>query len=212
MIRMMRHALLIAVSVMAISIPSFAQTAIFGVIDMEKAINGYSKREVMEAELKSKNDQVTANFDSLQKVLVLTPEEIDEYAKIVTSATKDDAQKKKAADLEAKATQFVADFNVLAAKGQAMTAEEKTKFDTMRSQVATNENTFKQMMNEANQSILRMRDEKRLALIADIKVAVATVAKEQKINLVFSMNPQNVVYGAVDITDPVLKRLNAPAK
>ncbi len=212
MIRMMRHALLIAVALMAISFPSFAQSAVFGVIDMEKAINGYSKREVMEAELKTKNDQVTANFDSLQKVLVLTPEEIDEYAKIVTSATKDDAQKKKATDLEAKATQFVADFNVLAAKGQAMTAEEKTKFDTMRSQVATNENTFKQMMTEANQSILRMRDEKRLALIADIKVAVAAVAKEQKINLVFSMNPSNVIYGAVDITEPVLKRLNATAK
>ncbi len=212
MIRMMRHALLIAVALMAISIPSFAQSAVFGVIDMEKAINGYSKRETMEAELKAKNDQVTANFDSLQKVLVLTPEEIDEYAKIVTSATKDDAQKKRSTELEAKATQFVADFNVLAAKGQAMTADEKTKFDTMRAQAANNENTFKQMMTDANQSILRMRDEKRLALIADIKVAVASVAKEQKINLVFSMNPQNVVYGAIDITDPVLKRLNTPAK
>ncbi|MHB1460060.1 MAG: OmpH/Skp family outer membrane protein [Armatimonadota bacterium] len=212
MIRMMRHALLIAVALMAISIPSFAQSAVFGVIDMEKAINGYTKREAMEAELKAKNDQVTANFDSLQKVLVLTPEEIDEYAKIVTSATKDDAQKKRSADLEAKATQFVADFNALAAKGQAMTAEEKTKFDSMRAQAANNENTFKQMMTDANNSILRMRDEKRLSLISDIKVAVAAIAKEQKINLVFSMNPQNVVYGAIDITDPVIKRLNTPAK
>lgn len=212
MIRMMRHALLIAVACMAISLPSFAQTAVFGVIDMEKAINGYNKRESMEAELKAKNDQVTANFNSLQKVLVLTPEEIDEYAKIITLATQDDTQKKRMAELEAKSTQFVADFNALAAKAATMTADEKTKFDTMRAQVATNDTTFKQMMADANQQILRMRDDKRLALIADIKVAVASVAKEQKINLVFSMNPQNVVYGAVDITDPVLKRLNTPAK
>lgn len=197
---------------MAISLPSFSQTAVFGVIDMEKAINGYTKREAMEAELKAKNDQVTANFASLQKVLVLTPEEIDEYAKIITATTQDDIQKKRITELEAKSTQFVTDFNVLAAKAATMTAEEKTKFDNMRTQVATNEATFKQMMTDANQSILRMRDDKRMVLIADIKVAVASIAKEQKINLVFSMNPQNVVYGAVDITEPVIKRLNTPAK
>lgn len=197
---------------MAISLPSFSQTAVFGVIDMEKAINGYTKREAMEAELKAKNDQVTANFASLQKVLVLTPEEIDEYAKIITATTQDDTQKKRITELEAKSTQFVTDFNVLAAKAATMTAEEKTKFDNMRTQVATNEATFKQMMTDANQSILRMRDDKRMVLIADIKVAVASIAKEQKINLVFSMNPQNVVYGAVDITEPVIKRLNTPAK
>lgn len=212
MIRMMRHALLIVVAIMAISLPSFSQTAVFGVIDMEKAINGYTKREAMEAELKAKNDQVTANFASLQKVLVLTPEEIDEYAKIITATTQDDTQKKRITELEAKSTQFVTDFNVLAAKAATMTAEEKTKFDNMRTQVATNEATFKQMMTDANQSILRMRDDKRMVLIADIKVAVASIAKEQKINLVFSMNPQNVVYGAVDITEPVIKRLNTPAK
>ena len=212
MIRVIRHTILAAIVFLAMAIPSFAQAPVFGVIDMEKAINDYSKRQTMEAELKATNDQVTASFSSIEKVLILTPEETDEYAKIITAKTQDDTQKKRLAELEAKAEQAKTDFNAIAAKGDKMTAEEKAKFDSIRSQYAANDNTFKQMVSNANQTILSLRDSKRLELIADIKAAVATVAKEQKINIVFSMNPQNVLYGAIDITDAVLKRVNtAPA-
>jgi len=124
----------------------------------------------------------------------------------MTKAEKDQEQK-----LKTQHDNLVKEYQDLLGKPNGQTtAQDSARLDALTKLKNDTDNRIKAKQTEAGTEISKKQDEFNLKIDKDVRDALTKVAKDRQMNLVFSS--QVVLYADVDITDDVIKHLNANAK
>lgn len=124
----------------------------------------------------------------------------------MTKAEKDQVQK-----LKTQHDNIVKEYQDLLGKPNATTtAQDTARIEAITKLKNDTDNRIKAKQTEASTEIGKKQDEFNLKIDKDVRDALNKVAKDRQMNLVFSS--QVVLFADVDITDDVIKHLNANAK
>jgi Skp family chaperone for outer membrane proteins len=178
---------------------------IFASVDMAKVIAGYSKRATAEATFQAIQQQYQDVFKTQSANAMLDEQDQQQLGTLLLladSATAD--QKQQIADLETKSS---------AASDQLATLQQKkdpTDSDNIQIQQLTQQQAAgKQALSDVGDSYQQKLDQQNQQLSAqiadDIRVAVAAVAKQDGISVVFDSSV--AIYASVDLTQTVITKL-----
>lgn len=183
-----------------------AETApVFASVDMSKVIANYSKRASADAAFQQAQQQFQDVFKTQTANSMLDAADQQKLGSLLLlgdSATQD--QKQQIADLE---TQASTASNSLAALQQKQDASDADKIQLQ--QLTQQQQAGQQALQDIADSYRQQLDQKNQQLsadiAADIKVAVAAVAKQQGISVVFDSTV--AIYTSTDLTQAVITKL-----
>ncbi len=182
----------------------------FGTVDIEKAYAGYQKSAQIKEELKNAYDKANLKLDLMKANKLLTPEEIAELVELSTKDKQTEADKARInalLDISKKRDQ---EMQTLEQKQDATDAE-KARLQQLIEQRKNSEEAYKKSFESLQKELNNKENELLGAAKKDIVDAVAAVAKEKGISIVFNRSiglADFIIYSAVDITDDVIKKLN----
>ncbi|MDI6827237.1 MAG: OmpH family outer membrane protein [Armatimonadota bacterium] len=182
----------------------------FGTVDIEKAYAGYQKSAQIKEELKNAYDKANLKLDLMKANKLLTPEEIAELVELSTKDKQTEADKARInalLDISKKRDQ---EMQTLEQKQDA-TDTEKARLQQLIEQRKNSEEAYKKSFESLQKELTNKENELLGAAKKDIVDAVAAVAKEKGISIVFNRSiglADFIIYSAVDITDDVIKKLN----
>ena len=174
-----------------LTLPAMAQQTRIATIDLRKVFDKYWKRESAEAALKEHGAELDKEYKSM----------LDDYNK-----TKDDYSKLLAA-----------------ANDQSVSAEERDKrksgAENKLLEIKTSENTIRTFEANAREQLDSQRKRMRETILGEIRTAITAKAKAQAFTLVIDSAAETVnntpfllyTTGDNDMTDDILKQLNAAA-
>jgi len=185
--------------------------AAFGTVDVEKAFDNYEKKQQLDQELVKFVDQLDQKLAMRRDNRLLTPAEFDQLAglKAKEKPTADDT--KKIEELIASSKQREQELQALQQKPDTTEAE-KTRLKELTDQGNKNDQLLKDEIGKYQEEITNRQIELSRQIMQEVEAAVASVAKEKGLTLVFNKSaagePGLIIYSNVDITDEVLKKLN----
>jgi len=189
---------------LAASAPA-STTPIFASVDMSKVIASYSKRAADDATFQQAQQQYQDVFKTQTANSMLDEQDQTTLGNLLLlgdTATQD--QKQQIADLETKSS---TDASTLAALQQNTSPTDAQKVqltqltqEQQAGQAALNDirDNYQQQLDQQNQTL-------SASINADIRVAVAAVAKQQGITVVFDSSV--AIYAANDVTQAVITKL-----
>ena len=210
-------AVLVSVFILAI-IANFAVAAevkpstglVFGTADADSVFKDYTKRQQLYSDLDALKAKLEGELELRNANRLLTDDEFKQLVDLQAKAAKTDAEQKKIDELLATSKQRDQDLQTLQQKSDATDAEKaqrtelENRLKTVQQALQDNKTKFEDELNK------RLIDANKL-VTADIETAVAAVAKEKGLSVVFNKSfgaAEFVLYSSVDITPDVLKKLN----
>ncbi|MCL6519142.1 MAG: OmpH family outer membrane protein [Armatimonadetes bacterium] len=196
---------------MTVAIAADAKAAMqFGTVDIEKAYAGYQKSAQIKDELKAAYDKANLKLDLMKANKLLTSEEIAELVELSTKDKQTEADKARINTLLDASKKRDQEMQMLEQKQDASDAE-KARLQQLIEQRKNSEEAYKKSFETLQKELTNKENELLSAAKKDIVDAVATVAKEKGISIVFNRSiglADFIIYSAVDITDDVIKKLN----
>lgn len=187
-----------------------AATSAIGSADANTLFNEYDKRKQSYQELETLQAKLEAQLELRNGNRLLTDEEFKTLVDLETKPQKQEADKQKIEELRALSKQRDQELQALQQKQDA-TEEEKAKRRELENRLKNVNEILQQdkgkFEKELNTKFLEVNEE----VTKDIEAAVAAVAKDKGLAIVFNKSfgaAEFVLYSSVDITDAVLKKLN----
>lgn len=183
---------------------------LLGTVDVEQAFNGYEKKKQLEGELMTSYEQMRQRLELRNSNKLLTAAECGQLAELKLKAKPTDADAKKIEELTNLSKQREQEFQSLQQKA-APTDAEKTRLTQLQDQIKSTDAALKDDEVKYQEELNKKRVDLSVQIMQDVNTAVAAVAKEKGLSLVFNKSagePGLVIYSNLDITDDVLKKLN----
>ncbi len=184
-----------------------ADTAQFGVVDVNKVLNDSKSRTVVAGELQATERSYTAILQRLAQgsARFLSDAEITELAGLYEKAKPTEIEQKKISQLEEKGDQQKREMTTL--QNTPKPDDAQTARFTLLNDTFEKGGASLQQLNRALSAKLqeKARDAEQKAL-GVVRVAVAKVAKAKGLSVVFTGDI--AIYATVDITDDVVKEVN----
>jgi len=199
--------LLIAIAGIAILCTgAWAQgTSAFGMVDLKRVVDEYDQRKALEAQLQQMRDQMRAKLQWRANNLLLEEAEISEYENLASITNPTEQQKQRMQQIEQKSRQLNEELSQLRQKNPP-TEQDTQRINQLTAIENRNKEVLMQLQDQFEQQINARRDEMINQMLQDIRKAVAAVAQEKKLAVVFDST--QVLYASNDITGDVIKRLN----
>lgn len=188
----------------ALCVAAHAQT--FGVVDYERVVNESQLTQDSLRELQALGQRYEQAFQSLQESLILTDEERQELANLLLQPNLNDQQKQRVEALKNTARQRAEELQALRQKANP-TETEKAALERFTQMEARGREALQIMGQQWRQELDQQAQTRRSQVQKRIREVIAQVAKEKKVQVVFSA--EVVFYCENDLTDEVIKRLNA---
>lgn len=185
---------------------AFAQGAI-GVVDTQAVESGYDKLNDQLMALQTEVQARQAEMEALSQYLLLPDAEWAEAKSLLSKplAERTEAELGRIGALAQQMNTILSEWRQLSSK-QPLTPEEKTNFDAINAR----KNTRSAEMGEMETSYNAIFKERAQTIFTNartqILAAVAQVAQQQQMSIVVERGA--VLYGGVNITDPVIKFIN----
>ncbi len=198
---------LLAIAGIAIlSTGAWAQgTGAFGMVDLKRVVDEYDQRKALEAQLQQMRDQMRAKLQWRANNLLLEEAELSEYENLASITNPTDQQKQRMQELEQKSRQLNEELSQLRQKNPP-TEQDTQRINQLTAIENRNREALVQLQDQFEQQLNARRDEMINQMLQDIRKAVAAVAQEKKLAVVFDST--QVLYASNDITTDVIKRLN----
>lgn len=203
LIHTLRVALVAAVALLALATPGRAQGQ-FGVVDFQRCISESKARQTAAMEFDTLQKSLNAVLGKLDQpgVAFLSKAEITELLSLYEKTAPSDAEKKRIGEIETKADQQIGAMKRLESTNP-LNDDQKKQIQTLADAQQLGVQTLKEIQR-VYQGRLEQKDGELSSNISKIvKEAVAKVAKEKNLAMVFGAD--QVVYAQVDITEDVLK-------
>ncbi|MCS7066637.1 MAG: OmpH family outer membrane protein [Fimbriimonadales bacterium] len=181
-----------------------AQTV--GMVDYERIIKEAQFAQDTQRELEALGQRYQQAFQTLQENLILTDEERQELTNLLLQPNLNDQQKKRVDALKATARQRGDELQALRQKATP-TETEKAALERFTQMEARSREALQILGQQWGQEFERQAQTQSSQVQKRIREVIAQVAKEKKIQVVFPANM--VLYCESDLTDEVIKRLNA---
>ena len=185
-------------------------TSAIGSADANTLFTEYDKRKQSYQELETLQAKLEAQLELRNGNRLLTDEEFKTLLDLEAKPQKQDADKQKIEELRALSKQRDQELQALQQKQDA-TEEEKAKRRELENRLKSVNEALQQdkgkFEKELNTKFLEVNQE----VTKDIEAAVAAVAKDEGLAIIFNKSfgaAEFVLYSSVDITDDVLKKLN----
>jgi Skp family chaperone for outer membrane proteins len=177
-----------------------------GVVDYERIVNEAQLTQESLRELQTLQQRYQQAFQSLQENLILTDEERQEFANLLMQPNLNDQQKQRLEALKTIARQRADELQALRQKANP-TETEKAALERFTQMEARSREAIQLLGQQWSQEFNQQAETRRSQVQKRIREVIAQVAKEKKIQVVFSA--ETVLYCENDLTDEVIKRLNA---
>ncbi|MCL6473834.1 MAG: OmpH family outer membrane protein [Firmicutes bacterium] len=199
--------LLIAIAGIAIlSTGAWAQgTGAFGMVDLKRVVDEYDQRKALEAQLQQMRDQMRAKLQWRANNLLLEEAELSEYENLASITNPTEQQKQRMQQIEQKSRQLNEELSQLRQKNPP-TEQDTQRINQLTAIENRNREALMQLQDQFEQQLNARRDEMINQMLQDIRKAVAAVAQEKKLVVVFDST--QVLYASNDITTDVIRRLN----
>jgi Skp family chaperone for outer membrane proteins len=195
---------------MAFAADAKATGPVFAVVDVEKAFDGSEKKQTLEKELAAYLKGIEDWFQLRSTNKLLTPEEFTQLTELRNKPKQEEADKKKIDEFLALSKQREQEFQTLQQK-QGATDAEKARLKELQDQITKTDASMQEEEKKRQVEWTNKKIELSKQVMADVEAAVADVAKEKGLTMVFNKaigEPGLVVYANIEITDEVLKKVN----
>jgi Skp family chaperone for outer membrane proteins len=187
--------------------PAPSQAPVIASVDMSKIIAGYSKKASADAAFQAVAQQYQDIYKTQTANAMLDADDQNKLGQLLLlgdSATPD--QKQQIADLETKAG--TASDNLAALQqNKALTDDQKMQLQQLTQQQQDGQGALKDIGDQYQQTLDQRNQSMSANIAADIRVAVAAVAKNQGVTVVFDNSV--AIYSSIDLTDAVIAKLAA---
>lgn len=183
---------------------------VFAIVDFGKAFDGYEKKKTLEGDLKLAAQQAQMKLDLRIANKLLTTEEYAQLVELKLKAKPTDVELKKIDEILNLSKQREQELLSLQQKNPPNDAD-KLRLAQLGDQIKKSEQEHKDVGTKYDADLTKQSMDLSAQLIQDLNVAVAAIAKEKGITVVFNKSSTDaviVVYCSLDITDDVLKRIN----
>lgn len=201
--------LIIAAGVMFLASSVWAQArgapSGFGAVDLKRVVDEYEQRKTMEQQLQQLRDQLRVKLQWRANNLLLSEEEINEYENLASLTNPTQQQRQRIQQIEQKSQQLNQELSALRQKNPP-TEQEVQRINQLTASENRNKEVLAQKQDQFEQELSTRRDEMINQMLQDIRKAVAAVAQEKALAVVFDTSM--VLYASNDITNDVIRRLN----
>jgi len=180
----------------------------FATVDIQKINDNYKLKAVLETQFQQLQAKWQGRLARRQNMPLLTEDEQKQIDAIEEKGpNQTDADKATLKQLMDKAQQLNNQLVALRQKKESeLTDADKAQLATLEAQIAKASDQYNTMQDQMRADLTNFDNQNSELLVKNIRDAVAQVAKEKGITIVF--NNQVVLYSGVDITDQVLAILN----
>jgi len=202
--------LLIAIAgIISLSASAWAQgrgaSGGFGMVDLKRIVDEYEQRKTLENQLQQIRDQMRAKLQWRANNLLLEEAEIAEYESLSSLTNPTDQQKQRMQQIEQKSQQLNQELSQLRQKNPP-SEQEVQRINQLTAIENRNKEALTRMQDQFEQELSTRRDEMINQMLQEIRKAVAAIAQEKGLAVVFDST--QVLYASNDITSDVIKRLN----
>jgi Skp family chaperone for outer membrane proteins len=177
----------------------------FGMVDLKRIVDEYEQRKTLENQLQQIRDQMRAKLQWRANNLLLEEAEIAEYESLSSLTNPTDQQKQRMQQIEQKSQQLNQELSQLRQKNPP-SEQEVQRINQLTAIENRNKEALTRMQDQFEQELSTRRDEMINQMLQEIRKAVAAIAQEKGLAVVFDST--QVLYASNDITSDVIKRLN----
>ncbi len=193
----------------AIAAPARADsTPAIGIVDMERVGKEYKGFEELQGKYQKFAQDQQDRFNARQKVMMLNEADYTKYFDLVQAGAPTDANKKTISDLETLASTRQSRLKELVALKDRDTDQQK-EYDELSKLYSLRMAELKDLDDSLMKEVQQMKTDLTKQADTQVEAAVKAVAEQKKLSMVFVKAA--ILYGATDITDDVLTKLNAAA-
>ncbi len=180
----------------------------FATVDVQKINDNYKLKAVLETQFQQLQAKWQGRLARRQNMPLLTEDEQKQIDAIEEKGpNQTDADKATLKQLMDKAQQLNNQLVALRQKKESeLTDADKAQLATLEAAIAKASDQYNSMQDQMKADLTNFDNQNSDLLVKNIRAAVAQVAKDKGITIVF--NNQVVLYSGVDITDQVLAILN----
>ncbi|GIV08992.1 MAG: hypothetical protein KatS3mg019_1083 [Fimbriimonadales bacterium] len=182
-----------------------AHAQAFGVVDYERVINESTFVKSSLEQLQALEARYRGVLQTLQENIILTDEERQELTNLLLAANLNDAQRQRAQQLTQTSRQRAEELQQLRQKPQPSETE-KAALERFTQMEARGREAIQALAQQLTQQLEQQLQQSREQVRKTVRETIAQVAKEKRLNLVFSADA--VLYAENDITEDVIKKLN----
>lgn len=187
-----------------------AETSNLGTVDVEKAFNGYKKKQQLDQDLAAFVEELRQKLELRQTHRLLDKEEFSQLEELKGKSKATDAEGKKIEEIEGLSREREKELQTLQQK-VGPTDEEKARLIALQDQAKKSDEELKGTEKEFEREVNKRRIDLSQEVMGEVEAAVAAVAKQKGLDVVFNKSLGElgfIIYSSVDITEDVLKRLN----
>jgi Skp family chaperone for outer membrane proteins len=181
--------------------------SVFATVDFQKISNEYKAKQAVETDLANMQARFQGRLTRRAEMPCLSEEEHVQLDALreKESTTQTAEDKKKIADFETKGGKLSEELQSLRQK-KDLTDAEKKRLQELEAALVRTQQRYAALKDELEGKIREYGVSKSEALMKEIRAAIAKVAEQRGIAIVF--NSEVALYAGVDITQPVLGELN----
>ncbi|MEN6372788.1 MAG: OmpH family outer membrane protein [Armatimonadota bacterium] len=180
-------------------------SASLGYVDAATVFEKYTKTEKAKADLEAFAKQLDLQLKTLDANKMLDDNDSKELLALVIKQNPTESEKARIKELQDKEKTLDAELKSLQAKTEP-TDQEKARQKELMDMASKSEDNCKKMSQSAETDFTAKRDSVFTDLRNDIMKVIEEVAKQKKIDVV--IDKVAVYYGGVDLTQPVIDKLN----
>ncbi|MER3472709.1 MAG: hypothetical protein C4335_01455 [Armatimonadota bacterium] len=177
----------------------------FGMVDLKRVVDEYEQRKVLESQLQQMSDQMRAKLQWRANNLLLDESEIAEYQNLASLSNPTEQQKQRMQQIEQKSQQLNQELSQLRQKNPP-SEQEVQRINQLTAIENRNKEALAQQQDQFERQLSARRDEMINQMLQEIRKAVAAIAQEKGLAVVFDST--QVLFASNDITNDVIKRLN----
>jgi Skp family chaperone for outer membrane proteins len=189
--------------------PALAQAGAMGSVDLHKVASSYTKRSTAQDSLQQMVNQLQQTFSTQSAYPMLTADQQKQLGNLLLKANKTAADQAQIQTLE---SQSQGDAQALAALQQKkdLTDDDRTKLAQLTEEQQNGAAALQAVHDDYSQRLSQQSDQVDQQTLDDIRAAVAAVAKQKGLSVVFDASV--AIYTANDITQAVINKLNGDGK
>lgn len=212
---------MIAAGLMALGAfaPARAQTGTsIGYIEMEKVFNAAESRKSGEDRVNNMARGLKERVDKLQEAALLPPSSWQQYKTLLEKEKRTAEDDKALQGITEQLRKLDAELKTLQQPtGGQLTDVQKVRLNELNGNRTANLGNLQSLGSEYELQVFRLQTDLRNGIVADIQKAASAVAKTRSVSVVLNrqvaigddLGQLLVVAGGVDLTDEVIKQLNA---
>jgi Skp family chaperone for outer membrane proteins len=182
-------------------------TGVFGTVDFKKLSTDYKQKDQVEGTLKKMQAQFLARLSRRDNMPLLTEEEQKQLDSLYEKDNPTDADKAKIKEIEDKAKAASDEIQKLSQKKDTeLTDAEKKRLQDTGQKIKDAQAKFATLKEDLSQQFDRFGTAQQDDLMKNIKAAIAKVAEQKGLSIVFSSDV--ALYAGTDITPQVVTELN----